>query len=186
MALALNDLPTRGPKLEEAKELLTPIAEATHLQVKNENGKFYLKFDTRGTMEAPLVAEGMKKLGMLIYLINNGSLGKNSILFWDEPEAHLNPRYIKIVVDFLKVLANRGVQIVVSTHDYLFSQRLSLIAESNDADKPDMQFISLRHGENGTITETAPSLALISQNSILDEFALYADEEEKIMYSQTH
>jgi hypothetical protein len=184
MALALGELPSRGPQLKEAKQLLKPIEEATNIKVSNSNDKFYITFDKRGKMEASLVAEGMKKIGMLIYLISNGSLGKNSILFWDEPEAHLNPKYISIVVDFLKVIASRGVQVFVSTHDYLLSQRLSLIAENDSPNKPDMQFIGLYNDEEDetTVFEVADTLAGIEHNSILDEFALYADDEEEIMY----
>lgn len=181
-ALALDALPARGPRLQEVKELLEPLEDETGIRVNLKNGRFYLKFDSRGEMEAPLVAEGMKKLGMLLHLVGNGSLGKNSILFWDEPEAHLNPRYIKVVIDFLRVLANRGVQIFLATHDYLLSQRLSLVAEANQSAPGSLQFISLyQEGEN-VHAETAPTLAGLTHNPILDEFAAYAEEEEEMAY----
>lgn len=48
----------------------------------------------------------------------NGMLEKGSVLFWDEPEANINPKYIPIIVDLLLVLSRSGVQIFVSTHDY--------------------------------------------------------------------
>lgn len=178
-ALALEALPARGPRLQEAKELLAPIEKALGVKVSLNNGRFYLKFDGRGYIEAPLAAEGIKKLGMLLHLVGNGSLGKNSILFWDEPEAHLNPRYIRIVVDFLKVLAEQGVQIFLATHDYLLSQRLSLAAEGIDT-KPyeSYQFISLYQKEEKILADSAASMSDLSHNPILDEFLAYTQEEE--------
>lgn len=183
LAVALETLPLRGPRVQEIKELIEPLEEETRLRVTKENGRFYLSFDGSSSMEAPLVAEGMKKLGMLIYLINNGSIGRNSILFWDEPEAHLNPKYIKIVVGFLLTLARRGVQVFVATHDYLLSQRLSQEAERNPSEDL-LRFISLYNEEGATKAEVVPNLSEMQRNPILDEFALYADEEEKALYDE--
>jgi energy-coupling factor transporter ATP-binding protein EcfA2 len=183
-ALALDALPARGPKLQEAKQLLAPIEKALGLKVSLNNGRFYLKFDGGGNIEAPLAAEGIKKLGMLLHLVGNGSLGKNSILFWDEPEAHLNPRYIRIVVDFLKVLAEQGVQIFLATHDYLLSQRLSLAAEGSGTNTSESyQFISLYQNEEKILADSATSMAGLSHNPILDEFLAYTQEEEAAFYS---
>lgn len=186
LAKALEPLPVRGPKLKEVNAMIQPIESATHIKVTKENNKFYLTFDSRGKMEAPLVAEGMKKLGMLIYLINNGSLSNNSILFWDEPEAHLNPKYLGVVVDLLSILAKRGVQIFVATHDYILSQRLSLLAEERESaslkDKKklaDVKFISLYFEEDLLKAEVVNSLSEAEHNPILREFANYADLEDK-------
>jgi hypothetical protein len=87
-----------------------------------------------------------------------------------------------VVIDFLRVLANRGVQIFLATHDYLLSQRLSLIAEANDSAPDSLQFISLyQEGENVN-AETAPTLTGLTHNPILDEFVAYAEEEEELAY----
>lgn len=51
-------------------------------------------------------------------IILSGSLSKNSVLFWDEPETNLNPKMIKPVVDAVIELAKTGVQVFVTTHDY--------------------------------------------------------------------
>jgi len=53
---------------------------------------------------------------MISYLIANGSLDEDSILFWDEPEANMHPKLIDDIVQFLVILSNRGMQIFVSTH----------------------------------------------------------------------
>ena len=67
-------------------------------------------------MEADLVAEGYRKLTMVARLIANGSLDANSLLFWDEPEANLNPRLIRRLAPLLLDLAEAGVQVFIATH----------------------------------------------------------------------
>lgn len=76
-----------------------------------------------------LIADGFNKLGTLLYLLRNGSLTTNSILFWDEPEANLNPQIVAKVAEILRWLAQAGMQIFISTHDHLLSYELSLFAE---------------------------------------------------------
>ena len=85
----------RGPKEKRIQELLAPLEEGMQGSIElDKNGRFYLK-SAAGRMEMPLVAEGLRKLGMLARLIANGALLGNGCLFWDEPEANLNPRLIK-------------------------------------------------------------------------------------------
>jgi energy-coupling factor transporter ATP-binding protein EcfA2 len=181
LAAALDAQPARGPREEMAQRLMAPISNALNIHVHRKDGRFYIRFrgSRAGEIEAPLVAEGLKKMGQLVYLITNGSLAKNSILFWDEPEAHLNPKYIEIVAMLLQTLASHGVQIFVSTHDYLLSQRLSALAEHRTEQTPPMQFIGLYYdGEAGTsAVETAPTLLGLQKNPILEEFARYAEED---------
>ena len=68
-----------------------------------------------GRFEMPLVAEG-RKLGMLARLISTGSLGEKGCLFWDEPEANLNPKLVRDVARAILGLCESGVQVVVATH----------------------------------------------------------------------
>ena len=63
--------------------------------VLDRKGRFYLKQRGVGKMEMPLVAEGHRKLAMLIRLIETGSLLDKGCLFWDEPESNLNSKLIR-------------------------------------------------------------------------------------------
>lgn len=77
-------------------------------------------------MEFNLVAEGLRKIALLWQLIKNGTLEKGSVLFWDEPEANINPKYIPVLAELLIMSESEGVQIFVSTHDYFLSKYIEV------------------------------------------------------------
>lgn len=187
LALALNANPLKNGSLEEAEKLSKIIEKDLNIKVIMENDKFYIVFknDNNRKVSAPLAAEGIKKLGQMIYLIRNGSLTKETILFWDEPEVNLNPKYIRLVADFLMTLAKSGVQIFVSTHDYQLAHYLSIKAEYPEVTHVSpMQFFSFYKTENGTQIESSNTLANIQNNTLLDEYAaLY--ELESHLFQQT-
>lgn len=128
-------------------------------------------------MEATILSEGYRKITGLIYLLNNGSLTQNGILFWDEPEANLNPKLVTVVISTLQSLILSGIQVFIATHDYLVSQKLSLLAEYNL--ESNLKFFAFRQPKRGAgvIVESGGTLAEIQHNSILDEFAALYDQE---------
>ena len=175
LAKKLNAQPLKNKALQEAEILIKELENRVNIKIEDKNDQFYLKFEDGLEIQAVLAADGIKKLAQMIYLIQNGSLNKDTILFWDEPETNLNPKYIKIVAKFLQVLAKNGVQIFVATHDYLLTYLLSLSAEYPKKDTPPMRFFSLSKGENGTEIEFADTIHGIQNNAILDEFADYQE-----------
>ena len=153
--------------------------------IRKEDKRFYFQNEAGSEYLATLNAQGINKIGQLLYLIYNGSLKKDTVLFWDEPEVNLNPKYIKLVNIILKELANEGVQIFVATHDYLLAHLLSLDAEySEETAAPPMRFFSFYKGEDGTEIESADNLTFIQNNSILDEYAAYHDLENRLYYQK--
>lgn len=182
LSLALNALPLRGPRLTEINDLITPLEKAIGGKVLQENGRFYVRLP-EGKFEAHLVSEGFRKIAGLIYLINNGSLTQNGILFWDEPEANLNPRLIVLLVQTLRLLAQHGIQIFLATHDYLLSQELSLLSEYPS--DTSVRFFALHKQKrgNGVIVEAGNSLAEIENNPILEEFAAHYERERDLFHA---
>ncbi|MBQ7609305.1 MAG: ATP-binding protein [Desulfovibrionaceae bacterium] len=73
-----------------------------------------------------MYAEGHRKLGMLAYLIKNGSIERGSTLLWDEPEANLNPKLIKELAAVLVVLS-QDVQIIIATHSLFLLRELEIL-----------------------------------------------------------
>lgn len=174
--VALNAPLTRGARNKRAQELIRPLLDALGGGVFEKNGRFYVR-QGPAHLEAHLVSEGLRKIATITHLINNGSLETNDLLFWDEPEANLNPALSRVVVDFLVELAKRGVQVILATHDYAVTTRLSILAE-NGLVQPDLlRFFSLARTKGKTspvAVSHADTLAGLPSNPILDEhLALY-------------
>ena len=169
----------RGKAEPQRKQLLEKIKKEIQGRVIQKKETFYLK-NKQGELEFTLLAEGMRKLGLLWLLINNGSLYKGSYLFWDEPETNLNPKLMKMVVGILLELQRMGVQIFLSTHSYVILKEFDLQAGNKDK----ILFHSLyRNQENQQIESASTDDYLqISPNAIDDTFGSIVDREiEKSM-----
>jgi len=180
LAKALNANMLKGPRLEGIKDLIQPLEESLQIKVIKENGRFYIQ-DKYGKMEAHLVAEGLRKIASIMYLILNGELSKKTVLFWDEPEANLNPALVTVVADFIIMLADNGVQIFIASHDYLLTHLLSLKAEYSKVTKaPEMKFFSLTKEGDNMFVEEGETLIVLNNNPILDEYAAFYDLQQKL------
>lgn len=116
----------KGPADKTRSRLLNILQQAIEGKVINKKEEFYLR-NSQGELEFTLLAEGMRKLGLVWLLIQNGILQKGATLFWDEPEANLNPKLIKVVVEILLALQqDLGVQIFLATHSYALLKEFDL------------------------------------------------------------
>ena len=156
-------------------EMLKQIEQMIHGTVTYDakRDEFYLKNGT-SKQEFNLVAEGIRKMALLWQLVKNGTLEKGSILFWDEPEANINPAYISIIVEMLMELQRRGVQIFISTHDYM----LASYFEVKKSDGDQIAFHALTRTEDGLeiVYEKASRFADIKDNPIICAFNKLLDE----------
>ncbi len=191
LALALNALPLREEKLADVQEVITLLRNmltdeqnAQKEVVTQQNGRFLFHLP-EGELDVHLVAEGYRKIATLYHLLRNGSLTKDGILFWDEPEANLNPRLIVGVVRMLRSLAATGMQIFVATHDYLLSHELSLLAEYPSDPRVDIRFFALHRPDrlSGVLVESGETLAEMTHNPILEEFAAHYDRESSLFHN---
>ena len=184
--VALSALPLSGARKDEAAALAAPIEAVLGGAVALRGGRFYLGAG-KGALEAHLLAEGLRKLASLAHLIANGSLVPGGIFFWDEPEASLNPRLVTMAADLLIELAAQGVQIFVTTHDYLLAHRLSLAAEYKTRPDVTMKFFGFYRPEPGApvLVDEGDTLAGIAHNPILDEFTRHADHERSLFYAES-
>lgn len=181
LAKSLN-IPKLKNKTEFIQSMLDKIREHIGGELIKENSTFYIE-NSNGKIESTMLAEGIKKLATLQYLIENGSITESSILIWDEPELYLNPKMITIMSSLLNELALKGVQIFLSTHDYLLSHQLSLMDEYRDTikDVVPMKFFCLEDSEeDGIIVYTGKNLTEIPNNPILEEFSNHYDREQEL------
>jgi ABC-type polar amino acid transport system ATPase subunit len=129
------------------------------------------------------VAEGLRKIATLVHLINNGSLAENGILLWDEPEANLNPQLVSKVSDLLVELALQGVQVILTTHDYLLPHKLSLVSEYLTHDIETKFFGFYRRNRRDPVEiDEGKILSELAHNPILEEFANHHQFERKLFY----
>ena len=162
------------------KPAINLLEKELGFNVLQMNGRFYIKTD-EGEMEAHLVAEGLRKLASVLYLILNGEINNKTILFWDEPESNLNPALIRTVAGFILELQKCGLQIFIATHDYLLTHILSLYSEYKEHTNINTRFFGLHKEENTVSVEFGDTLATIQNNPILEEYAAFYELEQKFI-----
>jgi len=107
----------RGARTKAIKSMLSPLEEAMGGSIElDKSGSFYLNTIESGNMEVNLVAEGLRKLAMIARLIATGSLIDKGYLFWDEPEANLNPKIISSIAKTVLQLTQSGIQVFIATY----------------------------------------------------------------------
>lgn len=171
--------------LHEAAKELERVREDLEAII---GGKVRMEFDSfvvdtrRGTIPASMVAEGHRKLATLAYLIENGALTAESILFWDEPEANLNPRLITLVARVLRALARAGVQIFVATHDDLLARELSMAAEYKSEPGKEPLFFALHRASDDAPVEVESQSRWgdLQHNAIVAAYAAHYDHEQEL------
>lgn len=171
---------TRGADTARAKKYLKELQRITNGTVAVEDEKFYLKPGNQAKLEFQLVAEGLRKIALLWQLIKNGTLEKGSILFWDEPEANINPRNIPAIVDLLLDLQEDGVQIFIATHDYFLAKYLEIRCKKDSS----MRFHSLYKQDeiNSIGYEVSDKFTSLENNLIIKEqFNIYQEEVKKVL-----
>ena len=176
---------SKGPNTTEQNQVLNSLENIMKGQIVQKNKKFYFKIRGEGEFEMGLLSDGYRKLSMIIYMILSGSLNKNTILFWDEPETNMNPKMIRPIVQTIIVLAQMGVQIFVSTHDYFIQQEFNMASVYSELNPKnlDIRFISLfrddkTHDVKYEMKNTASDL---EHNAIMQEFDAMYDREQRII-----
>lgn len=164
----------RGPHTPERKRLLAVLQKGMEGKVHLRNEEFFLR-GKRGNIEFPLLAEGLRKLGLLWLLIQNGILFEGAVLFWDEPETNINPRMFGTAIEIVLELQRVGVQVFVATHDYAVLKEFDLQKKKSDK----VVFHSLyRDPESDEIAVRATDDYLdIHPNAIADAFSDLYDRE---------
>lgn len=161
-----------GKDSSDRKKYLDILQKITTGKVYLEKEKFYLKPGNQAKIEFHLVAEGIRKIALLWQLIKNGTLEKGSILFWDEPEANINPIHIPAIIEMLLELQRNGVQIFISTHDYILAKYFEIRRKSDN----EVMFFSLYQTDNGVKCERNKYFKDLKNNPIVNAFDMLLDE----------
>lgn len=165
----LNGVPLKGKRLIEIARHLNPLEKIMGGDIRLENNSFYFYSSKgKGIFEAHLMAEGSRKLGMLAYLLKTGELTNSSTLFWDEPEANLNPKLLQKLAGILANLSNI-MQIVISTHSLFLLREFDILQTKKKKHK--FHYIGLRFAKGSNIVD------IMEGNSISDIDDIVALEE---------
>ena len=160
------------PKLKELsnptyEKLYKDLGKAIGGKVIIKGEHFFLK-NKQGEFEFNLLAEGVRKLALIWLLIQNGSLNPGAILFWDEPEANLNPSLLGVVVETLLELQRQGVQVFLTTHNYVLLKEFDLRKKKEDA----VRYIALFREKDSDPVSAHPTdeYLFINPNAIAGTF----------------
>jgi len=161
--------------LPKLKKLPNPAYEKLHSDLGKAiggeviiKGEYFFLKNEHGEFEFSLLAEGIRKLALIWLLLQNGSLNPGTVIFWDEPEANLNPSLIGLVVETVLELQRQGVQVFLTTHNYVLLKEFDLRKKQDDA----VRYISLFRDDSDSVTaESSDVYTGISPNAISDTFA---------------
>jgi len=134
--------------------------------------RFYLQDEPR-RLPFSLVAEGFRKVSALYRLVQMNWLTPGSVLFWDEPEVNLNPKWMDEVIEALVTLARSGVQIFLATHSYVILKEIDLVLRSQNRRTNNIvqaRYFGLRKERGVSKTMWSDDFAAIEPNSILDQY----------------
>ena len=158
----------RGPREGTIALLMKPLEEQLGGRVLlDANGRFYLRSNS-GKMEMPLVAEGWRKLAMLVRLISTGSLLDKGCLFWDEPEANLNPSLVREIARAILGVCRSGVQVFIATHSLFLLRELEILLNREFATLK-RKYFALRPGDGGVDVSQADDIGDVEPLLLLDE-----------------
>lgn len=166
----LLDAPlAKGPRMNEIKQLLEPLEEQLGGKISLEDsGRFYLKTQS-GSIEIHLVAEGFRKLAMIARLIATGALIGTGSLFWDEPEANLNPKVIKSVARTILQLCQSGIQVFVATHSLFLMRELDILLKTPEFQKVPARFFGLHLSDESVTVQQGNTVDDIGTIDALQE-----------------
>jgi energy-coupling factor transporter ATP-binding protein EcfA2 len=172
-ALKLAYLPSlKGAPLDEKMPLLEAIRKLMGGKIVIEGETFYLKHGG-SSLEISLVAEGHRKLALLWLLIHNGALFDSKTLYWDEPESNLNPSLMPDLVKILLMLAERGVQIFVATHNYALLKEI----EYQRQQVPTQYVVLEATKDKGVLAHSFAEYSELAPNKIAEEYQRLYDLE---------
>lgn len=166
--LLLGSPLAKGARVKEISQLLEPLEEQLGGKVLIEDDRFYLNTKT-GKLEVHLVAEGFRKLAMIARLIATASLLGSGSLFWDEPEANLNPKVIKQVARTILQLCKSGLQVFIATHSLFLLRELDILHRSQEFEAVGTKFFGLHVSDSAVTLQQGETVDDIGSIDALQE-----------------
>ena len=169
--LLLGKPTAKGPRDKAFAGVLELLEKQIGNVVRERNDRFYLRQTQTGAanIEMHLVAEGWRKLAMLYQLVATRSIVQNGTLFWDEPEANLNPKLIKAVAEAILHICSVGVQVIVATHSLFLLREFEILLNSKKFQKVKQRCFALKRDDPGVQVSQYDKVADADPLAMLDE-----------------
>ena len=149
-------------------------SKSKYAEIYSDSTKIIFEPSSKEGISNSMTAEGFRKIGTIQRLLENGYLmhSIDAPLFWDEPEANMNPKLMELLVQTLLDLSRNGKQIIIASHDYFLLKWLDLLADKENKEDH-VRFHALhRDAETGEIrVEHTDNYLDINKNSIADTFS---------------
>lgn len=130
-----------------------------NFHVAGRDGKF---------VYASLAAEGHRKLVTLLVLLRNGRIRPGSKLFFDEPEANLNPALLKVAAKAIVMLAQAGVQVFIATHSLFLMREIQVLLVDSPETAAKARYFGLHRTDAGVRVDQGPDPADTGDIAALD------------------
>ena len=144
-------------------------------------GKFIFYGGGRVTFKTPdgteysanAIAEGFRKIGILARHLETGIItpGVSGPLLWDEPEANMNPKLMRLLVEVLLALSRNGQQIILTTHDYVLLKWFDLLMDKGKGDHVRYHMLYRQDDSQAIAIHSIDDYTAIHKSSILDTFS---------------
>ncbi len=163
-----------GLEPSETPTLLLDVVQRIRQQLGGdllpENGDLVFEREDGSRLETQLLAEGYKKLAMLIYMLRFGIVERGSTLFWDEPEANLNPAAIRLLAEALFALSGLGVQVIVASHSLFLLREFEILRlKAKSTDQPQPRYFGLDFKGGQVTVSQGYDIADLDSLVLLDE-----------------
>ncbi len=158
----------------EFSELIHSLEQNIHGKIYLKNERFYYQADDAPKdfeQDVNMLAEGWRKLGEIIQLLRNGELRKGMALFWDEPEANLNPQYIRLIADVIIKLSELDIQIFIATQSLFLVNELEILIAKQKI-KDGVRFFNLQKGK---APQQGNTMSALKNVLLLDEEMMQSD-----------
>lgn len=129
----LHDKLKRPATVEFDKQIYTTLcSDILHGEAQYDDDaydEFQFKREDGQTFNLFKCATGIKSFSILQLLLKNGTIGKNTLLIIDEPEAHLHPQWIVEYARMVLLLHKRlGARFLIASHSTDFVGAMKEIA----------------------------------------------------------
>lgn len=141
-----------------------------HIEYDTERKEWVFR-EGKQIISIAMASEGVKKLSILDALLGNHYLSKDSIIFIDEPECALHPKFVSQLMDIIFELTKAGLQFFIASHSYFVIKKLYLLAHQKKMSIPVVSFDEEGGCRTSDLREEMP------QNPIIEEsIRLYTEE----------